>query len=153
MIHEGTHGIQGLDLLGRKVTLHEGAGLDLVLGRIRVTCAKAVDLHGELPQMAAALGRGVSDLQRVTGQLSQHPDRSLALAHSTAYLEAFGHLVLAWVWLDQLIAVDGKQGAFYEGKRRAARYFFRWELPRTHNLLGALEELDDTTLHMSEQCF
>ena len=36
-IHEGTHGIHGLDLLGRKVVMQDGAGLTLLAERINQT--------------------------------------------------------------------------------------------------------------------
>jgi hypothetical protein len=62
------------------------------------------------------------------------------------YLEAAGHLVVAWLWLEQLIAVGGKPGDFYDGKRQAARYFLRWELPRTGPQLDLLDSLDRTVL-------
>jgi butyryl-CoA dehydrogenase len=40
-IHEGTNGIQALDLLGRKAMMHNGAALKLLLQRIGATCAEA----------------------------------------------------------------------------------------------------------------
>ena len=55
-------------------------------------------------------------------------------------------MVLAWVWLEQLLAADGRTGDFYDGKRQAGRFFFRWELPRTGPQLDLLESLDTTTL-------
>ena len=58
-------------------------------------------------------------------------DVEAALANSVIYLEAFGHVVVAWIWLEQLLAANGRSGDFYDGKRQAARYFFRYELPRT----------------------
>jgi len=58
-------------------------------------------------------------------------DVEAAMANSAIYLEAFGHIVIAWMWLEQFLATDGHGGDFYDGKRQAARYFFRYELPRT----------------------
>ena len=57
------------------------------------------------------------------------------------------------MWLEQLLAAEGKQGDFYDGKRQAARYFLRWELPKTGPALDLLESLDRTTLDMSERWF
>lgn len=40
-IHEGTHGIQGLDLLGRKVTMHDGVGLTLLGSKVAATIERS----------------------------------------------------------------------------------------------------------------
>ncbi len=69
------------------------------------------------------------------------------------YLEAFGHVVLAWIWLEQALAAHGQAGDFYDGKRQACRYFFRWELPRTAAQFALLDSLDDTTLAMRDAWF
>ena len=70
----------------------------------------------------------------------------LGLANASLYLEAVGHTVIAWMWLEQLLAVGDQQGDFYDGKRAAAAYFFRYELPRTGPQLDLLATLDRTTL-------
>ena len=49
-------------------------------------------------------------------------DAEAALPNSAVYLEAFGHIVVAWIWLQQVLAADGRTGDFYDGKRQAARY-------------------------------
>ena len=74
----------------------------------------------------------------MTGFLGGLGDPRLILADATAYLEATGHLVVAWLWLEQYLAADGKEGAFYEGKRAAARYFFARELPKVGPMLDLL---------------
>jgi hypothetical protein len=68
------------------------------------------------------------------------------------YLEAMGHAVLAWIWLEQMLAAD-RTGDFYAGKRRAGHYFFRWELPRVTAQLDLLASLDETTQHMRPEWF
>ena len=80
-------------------------------------------------------------------------DIERTLANATVYLEAFGHVVLAWIWLEQACAAHGKAGDFYDGKRQACRYFFRWELPRTGPQFDLLASLDDTTLAMRDDWF
>ncbi len=128
-IHEGTHGIQALDLLGRKVVMDGGRGLGLLADRIRATTARAAETGGDAAAYAAELDARLDDLLRVTGALWQDGDPDLALANASVYLEAAGHLVVAWLWLEQLLAVGDSAGDFYDGKRAAARYFFRFELP------------------------
>ena len=80
-------------------------------------------------------------------------DIDAAMANSAVYLEAFGHIVIAWIWLEQVLAAEGRTGEFYDGKRQAARYFFRYELPRTGPQLDLLESLDRTTLEMRPDWF
>jgi butyryl-CoA dehydrogenase len=147
-IHEGTHGIQAMDLLGRKVLLDGGAGLRVLLGRMQSTAARAEAMGGGAGEHAAQL-RAVADrLVAVTGFLGGLGDPRLILADATAYLEATGHLVVAWLWLEQYVAADGMQGAFYDGKRAAARYFFARELPKVGPMLDLLASGDRTTVDL-----
>ncbi len=147
-IHEGTHGIQALDLLGRKVVLDGGAGLTALVGLLTETATRAEKAGGQAGEHAAALTRAVDRVVEVTATLWGTGDPDLALANATLYLEAVGHVVHAWVWLEQLLAADGKEGAFYEGKRAAARYFVAFELPKVHPQLDLLASLDRTTLDL-----
>ena len=140
-IHEGTHGIQGQDLLGRKVIMQGGAGLLALVGAINETVARAGD-H----EYAAALKANVDRIVEVTQAIWAPGDPVLGLANASLYLEAVGHTVIAWMWLEQLLAVGEQQGDFYDGKRAAAAYFFRYELPRTGPQLDLLATLDRTTL-------
>lgn len=152
-IHEGTHGIQGLDLLGRKVTQQGGASLRALDERIRATIGEARAQGGEPAEMAAQLESSWQRLIEVTAGLFADGDIEAALANSSVYLEAFGHITLAWIWLQQVLAAAGHEGDFYDGKRHAARYFFRFELPRTGPQLDLLAARDTTTLDMRESWF
>jgi alkylation response protein AidB-like acyl-CoA dehydrogenase len=149
-IHEGTHGIQALDLLGRKVTMQSGAGLVLLIETIGATVQRARDA-GE-SEYAEALAAAVGRLSEVTAAVWSSGDPELALANATVYLEAAGHIVLAWIWLEQLLAATG-ESAFYEGKRAAARYFLRYELPKVGPQLDLVASLDRTTLDVRSEWF
>lgn len=149
-IHEGTHGIQGLDLLGRKVVMKGGAGLQLLVDTISATIDRAAGVDAA---KADALRAAVDRLVEVTGQLWSAGDPAVSLANSSIYLEAAGHVVIAWMWLEQLIAADGAQGDFYDGKRAAAQYFYRYELPRTGPQFDLLADLDRTTLDADPNWF
>jgi butyryl-CoA dehydrogenase len=100
----------------------------------------------DLGEYATALRATAERIGAVTAALWAPGDVEGALANATVYLEAVGHAVVAWLWLEQALAADGKEGAFYDGKRAAARYFFRWELPKTGPQLDLLASLDRTTL-------
>ncbi|MFH8371549.1 acyl-CoA dehydrogenase [Streptomyces sp. NPDC018031] len=152
-IHEGTHGIHGLDLLGRKVVLDGGAGLRLLAAAISTTTARAAAARGELAEFGRRLDSALARVLEVTERLWSCGDPRTALANASIYLEAVGHTVVAWMWLEQLLAADGRSGDFYEGKRQAGRYFFRYELPRTEPQFALLESLDRTTLDMRPDQF
>jgi hypothetical protein len=152
-IHEGTHGIQSLDLLGRKVTQRGGASLAALGNAVQATMAEAVASGGEAAGLAATLGASWDRLVAVTSGMFACGDVEAALANSVVYLEAVGHVVVAWMWLEQFITADGHDGAFYDGKRQAARFFFRYELPRTTAQFDLLESMDRTTLDMRDDWF
>ncbi len=143
-IHEGTDGIQALDLLGRKVTMKGGAGLALLLDRIRGTASAVPEDLGK--PVAEAADR----LARTTAKLWAAGDPASALVNATAYLDAAGHLVIAWLWLEQWRAAEGKDGDFYDGKRLAARYFVGHELPRIGPMLDLLDSGDTLLLDLDE---
>jgi butyryl-CoA dehydrogenase len=147
-IHEGTNGIQALDLLGRKVVLQGGAGLRLLTETIAATTARAAGT--EWSALAADIDAAVARLGSVTATLWSTGDAELALANASSYLEAAGHLVVAWLWLEQALATGTATSDFHEGKRAAARYFHRWELPKVHTHLDLLESLDRTVLDTPE---
>ena len=152
-IHEGTHGIQSLDLLGRKVTQRGGAGLVALGGAVAQTVAAAGIAGGESAELAAQLDATWQRLVAVTMGMFASGDAEAAMANSVIYLEAFGHIVIAWMWLEQFLATGANPGPFYDGKRQAARYFFRYELPRTGPQLELLEALDRTTVDMRPDWF
>jgi alkylation response protein AidB-like acyl-CoA dehydrogenase len=152
-IHEGTHGIQSLDLLGRKVTQRGGASLAALGNAMAETIGAAKTAGGEPAELAAQLDSAWQRLVTVTATMFGSGDIEAAMANSVIYLEAFGHIVIAWMWLEQALAAGGHTGDFYDGKRQAARYFFRYELPKTAPQLDLLESLDHTTLEMREGWF
>lgn len=151
-IHEGTHGIQALDLLGRKVRMKDGAGLQLLLETIRSTIARGSAVES-LATLATTLEAVVGRVESVTVSLWESGDPATALVNANSYLESLGDTVLAWLWLEQAIAAGDVDDAFHEGKRVTARYFITDVLPRTGPALDLLErgaqtlrELDDSVL-------
>jgi hypothetical protein len=150
-IHEGTHGIQAIDLLGRKIRRNQGRDFDLLRERITDTVRRARARGAESADLAGALKDRVARLGETTTLLLE-ADEKLALANAALYLEALGQIVVAWIWLEQFLVADGED-AFYEGKRQAARYFFRYELPRADNPIELLNQLDTTALAMDASWF
>ena len=153
MIHEGTHGIQALDLLGRKVVMDGGAGLDVVREAIDATVARASSVAG-LGEHAQALRRGADDVAAATRAAWSTGVPAEALANATPYLQAFGHLVLAWIWLDVAICASAAAPSDAQrGRLAACRYFFRYELPRIGAWLGVVASRDDTCRALPEESF
>ncbi|MFV9429021.1 acyl-CoA dehydrogenase [Rhodococcus aetherivorans] len=148
-IHEGTHGIHGLDLLGRKVVIDNGAGLDLLAGTIRDTIDRTPEIYRP---WAHHLTVRLDRLVEVTETLWDHGNSEVTLANATVYLEAAGHVVLAWIWLDQILAAHGRTGAFFDGKRAAARYFYTYELPKVDTQFDLLVALDTQLLELDPDC-
>jgi Acetyl-CoA dehydrogenase C-terminal like len=160
-IHEGTDGIHGMDLLGRKVVMQDGAAVKLLSQRIGTAIRRAIESgHPEQEMQAQALDDAMKRLAAVTQALWHTGDPQVTLANATIYLEAFGHIVLSWIWLEQAIVAAaalakaaGDEASFYQGKLAAARYFFRWELPKTGPQFDLLASLDRTTLDMQDAWF
>jgi len=162
MIHEGTHGIQAMDLLGRKALMKDGAALALLGRAIGATLAEANGFE-RLREYGPALLRAWDAIVRTVGQLRPvlAQDAQLGLANASAFLDAFGNTILAWTWLRQALAAaralpraaSAEDRDFYQGKLQACRWFFRWELPRAETQLALLRDLDDTTLAMAPAWF
>ncbi|MCU1482541.1 MAG: acyl-CoA dehydrogenase [Subtercola sp.] len=152
-IHEGTHGVQGLDLLGRKVIMQDGAGLRLLATTMQETIDRAREAGGESAELGDRVAAALALTTSTTAAVWAPGEPALALANASVYLEAVGHVVVAWIWLEQWLAAATKEGDFYDGKRQAARYFFRFELPKTTAQFALLASLDRTTLDTSNSWF
>ncbi len=161
-IHEGTHGIQSLDLLGRKLMQNKGAGLRQLLGLIQDCCQRAAE-YDSLTALRQPLEQHIARLTSVTqallGDLAAGKVNQ-ALANSALYLKVFGHTVIGWRWLEQALRAERglaegnpADADFYRGKLQAARYFLSWEVPGCAHELALLEARDDTCLGMQDAWF
>jgi butyryl-CoA dehydrogenase len=152
MIHEGTHGIQGMDLLGRKVLMEEGRGVHLLGARMRETADKAMafaDLAADAKALNTALEKVISATQMAWS--SGQPQE--ALANAVPYLQAFGHLVLAWIWLDVSASCRGAQTPAQTGRQAAAKFFYHYELPKIDAWLQVVSNRDMTCANLAEDAF
>ena len=153
MIHEGSHGIQAMDLLGRKVLMDGGRGLALLAERIRRTVDQAAHRE-DLSSYSVALTEALGQVISATRETWTSGDPASALANAVPYMQAFGHLVIAWVWLDVMLIVPANSCAPKdEGRRRAAQYFFHYELPKLAAWLGVVRSSDQTCAEMPEEGF
>jgi alkylation response protein AidB-like acyl-CoA dehydrogenase len=152
MIHEGTHGIQGMDLLGRKVLMEEGRGVHLLGARMRETADKAMafaDLAADAKALNSALQKVIAATQMAWS--SGQPQE--ALANAVPYLQAFGHLVLAWIWLDVSASCRGEQTPAQTGRQAAAKFFYHYELPKIDAWLQVVSNRDMTCANLAEDAF
>jgi len=148
-IHEGTDGIQAADLVGRKLRADGGAGLDLLERRITATLDAAPEtLSAEADTLRSWMTRTFT----ATRSLWQGDDAALALANASRHADAIGHIVVSWLWLQQMIAADGKSDSFYDGKRVAGRYFLNHMLPDIGPTLDLIEARDRTLLDLDPSC-
>jgi butyryl-CoA dehydrogenase len=156
MIHEGTHGIQALDLLGRKVLMEGGRGLALLTARINATIERALQVP-ELAAHAHALGQALQQVGRATESAWATGTPGDALANAVPYMQGFGHTVLAWIWLDVALAAlradATKSIASTLGKIGAMTYFYHYELPKIGAWLNVVENRDLTCANLPEEAF
>jgi alkylation response protein AidB-like acyl-CoA dehydrogenase len=162
-IHEGTNGVQALDLLGRKVRQDGGAGLVALLSRMREGAGDAKRLTTLRP-LTEAFDAATARLEMVSGSLADDAARSepaRALANASAYLDLVSRTVVAWLWLRQASVATTALATttvpadvdFYRGKLQAAHYWFGWELPRTVQLAELLMRADATPFEMRDAWF
>ncbi|MDI1238228.1 MAG: acyl-CoA dehydrogenase [Polaromonas sp.] len=156
MIHEGTHGIQATDLLGRKVLMEGGKGLTLLAARINSTVERASQVP-ELAAYAHALGQALQQVGATTKAAWASGNPQEALANAVPYMQGFGHTVLAWIWLDVALAAlqadATKSVAVTAGKLGALRYFYHYELPKIDAWLKVVASRDLTCADLPEEAF
>ncbi len=158
-IHEGTWAIHGLDILGRKVRIAGGAAVDILQAEIQATIDASADC-AELSQEALDLSASLKLVRETIVAVGQSSDPALALANATIFLDAMGHVVIAWMWLKQAIAAskglasgNDADRAFYQGKMAATRFFFRYELPKIKANLALVADLDSTCYDLTAEQF
>ncbi|QIR14603.1 acyl-CoA dehydrogenase [Shewanella aestuarii] len=162
-IHEGTTGIQSLDLLTRKVPMNQMKGYQATLDEMAKTIEQALQ-YESLQEYSTQLTEAIATLKKttdaaLTAMATNNID--LALANSVKYLELFGHVIIAWLWLKQSIVVTRAlaQGPhkedelFYKGKLQAAQYFYRYELPKISLWAKLVTSTDSTSYDMQADWF
>ena len=161
-IHEGTTGIHGLDLLGRKIILKNGKSLILLVAEILKTIEEA-NQHESLKPHAATLTKYLGKTDSVTKHLLSlaGKDLEIFLSDATLYLELFGIVTIAWQWLVQGIKAEaalqkgatGDDADFYQGKIHTLRYFYEYELVKIDSLMKRLLSEDNVTVEMQAAWF
>jgi butyryl-CoA dehydrogenase len=154
-IHEGTTGIQSLDLLCRKVPMNEFKGYEAFLTEMYTTADSVKSIEG-LQHHAVELHNALDNLKEVTSIVlgaAKTQDIDLVFSNSVTYLNMFGHITIAWLWLRQAtIATKALENnphsddeKFYRGKIQAMKYFFNSELPLTYHWGNLVKNIDSAS--------
>ena len=158
-IHEVTHAIHGLDILGRKVSMHNGAALKALVSEMSVTMEEANSISA-LHDYVGLLQNAIEQVQSTLIAISKTNNPELALANATIFLDAIGHVVIAWMWLKQAVAAtkglekeNKADHDFYNGKLSACQFFYNYELPKALTNLQLVAKLDGTCLDMDAKQF
>lgn len=161
-IHEGTTAIHGLDLLGRKITIHQGKAVQIFFEEVSKTLAEALEIS-ELKPLAEQLQKTLGKAQQVTAHLlglAQKGEIEKYLSDATLYLELFGVITIGWQWLKQAIIAQQSLAQahaadhdFYQGKVMTARYFYEYELVKADSLMKRLLSADQVTIDMQSEWF
>jgi butyryl-CoA dehydrogenase len=159
-IYEGTTTIHGLDLLGRKVMLQDGAAVRYLSEEIQKELGAAAGAN-QTREIADRLGKSLQQLQQVMQQLlglAKTEDPRVFLADATVFLDYFSLHVIGWMWLKQanqavrsLPDAEGEEESnFYRSKVETARYYFNYVFPRTCGLRQTLLAEARITLDIDE---
>lgn len=162
-IHEGTTGIQSLDLIARKVPMNNMKGYLATISEMNKTIDIAKGIVS-LKEFSVQLASTVNLLNSTTeGVLKDMSIKNidLALANSVSYLSMFGHVIIAWLWLKQGIVASNALAEqphkddeyFYQGKLQALQYFYRIELPQVAVWQKVLASTDSTSFDMQAEWF
>jgi len=161
-IHEGAEAIHGIDLLGRKVRQQGGAGHRALLATARADIALARE-RPAVAGPAAVLDDALDLLDATTTAVleTMTADLDLGMANATLYLDLYGRVLAAWLWLKQMLSADeglardphSQDRDFYYGKLQTARYYFEWELPQIRWQAEVLRGANSVPFEMRDSWF
>lgn len=138
-IYEGTNEIQALDLAGRKVTGRMSAFANQFLGDWQQFLSE----YSDDAKLAAIVEPAVAAMQRLidaTGWLQSkaESDGAALCGAASQYLRLFSLTIIACLWVQIIVSIRGKDGAFYDVKRKLARFYMQQVLPETAALLETI---------------
>ena len=162
-IHEGTTGIQSLDLMTRKVPMNKMKGYTATINEI-INTLEVAQPYDSLSEFVVQLKEAVKCLELTTQEVltaMSTKNIDLALANSVKYLELFGHVIIAWLWLKQGIVATRalaehphiEDEHFYQGKLQTLQYFYRFELTKIAVWSTIITSTDPTSFEMKAEWF
>jgi len=162
-IYEGTTGIQSLDLLGRKVMLNNGKGMQLLTAEIMETIKLAAS-NDDLATYSQILGHKLELVQKVLKfllQFAKNGDYERFLSDATIFMEFFGNIIVGWLWLDMALSAqqcllnnDTQYPVeFYKSKIHAMKFYYKYELSKTTALAEVLLNEEVLTVDNDNKIF
>jgi len=155
-LYEGTTGIQSLDLLGRKMMMHNGAALKALMEEMTQTISGA-STYDDLKPYAAKLGGLMKDAERVLTHLMGFALKGKFerfLSDATIFMDFFSTIIIAWQWVE--MASKAKQALvtgqtirpqeFYEAQIHTMKFYFKYEVPKTLGLAETLLDAEVLTI-------
>lgn len=140
-IYEGTNGIQGLDLLGRKILGSGGKVMGPFVEQVRSFCqANSGNVYAQATEKA--LDQWLALIGKLGVVAAKDPNEINAAAYD--HLMFAGYTVLAYFWAqsavvaEQALADDSNEAKFYQAKIETTRFYFERILPRTASLAAVM---------------
>jgi butyryl-CoA dehydrogenase len=161
-IYEGTTGIQSMDLLGRKITMHNGKAFTLLMDEMMKTVA-AAEVHETLRPYTQKCKDAIELYKNTLHHLLKYAKKGEVenfLADANLFMEFSGIVAIAWQWLKQAVvaqraievADSSKQTMlFYESKIATMQFFFKYELPKTISLSNTLMNHEIVTIKTEKE--
>ncbi len=140
-IYEGTTGIQGLDLMGRKIIRDKGMALAELIAELNSFSSELESQGAELAAIAGPFAIALKTLEEVSHWFLQEAsnDPDLAGAVSVNFLMLMGNVVCGWLMAKSAVAAKrhlhaGADDEFYRNKIKTAIFFAEHILPRSEGL-------------------
>jgi len=137
-IYEGTNGVQGIDLSGRKLRIDKGAAMRALCAEMAAT-AEELAVHDGLAPVGRRLATGVAALERATDFQLTHPGAE-SLTSATPYLQLAGEVIGGWVLARQALAAQGQDAPWLKAKASLARLYASQVLSHAPGLADAIAD-------------
>ena len=161
-IHEGTNGIQALDLLGRKAVMQDGRAMRLLLDHMEAAFASPALLDGLMRQRMANLFLHIKAALQSLASVRQSFGSRHEMALAPDFMELVGCTVFAWIWAVQAdgakrlhLTPDASpvETAFIEGIVATAGYVMEHIPPRAIAAAERIQAANPSAFHMRDEWF
>ncbi len=154
-IYEGTTGIQGLDLLGRKVLANKDEILMPFVNMVKEFCGKHKG-HALIDQVEQRINR-LLELTDVVASKANNPDEINGVG--VDYLMFSGYTVLSYFWAQAAVIAQAAinenhaEKDFYNAKLATAKFYFSKILPRTAALSLTIKAGSEDLMTIKDEHF
>ena len=159
-IYEGTTGIQGLDLMGRKILGDKGMALAELIAEMNAFNLELEAQGADLTVIAEPFARSLKIFEEVSHWFLQEAsnDTDLAGSISVNYLMLMGNVVCSWLMARSAVAAKqhldaGADDEFYRNKIKTATFFAEHILPRCEGLKYSVQAGSGSIMSISIDAF